>query len=77
MKSRICRKCKKDFSSENKLHFHLKIYKSKVKNINRITDSQKTLVTIIINFTITLIKKNEHNINEQKKIEKNDVFRKF
>ena len=29
---------------------------------------------IIINFIITLIKENEHNINEQKKIEKTTYF---
>ena len=74
MKSRIYRKCKKDFSLKNKLHFHLKVCKSKVKNINRITDSQKTFIIIIINFIITLIKENEHNINEQKKIEKTTYF---
>ena len=64
MKSRTYRKCKKDFSSKNKLHSHLKICKNKIKNINRIIDFQETFITIIINFTITLIKKNKHNINK-------------
>ena len=74
MKSKIYRKCKKDFFSENKLHSHLKVYKNKIKNINRIIDFQKTFVTIIINFTIIFVKENEHNINEQKKIEKTTYF---
>ena len=77
MKSRTYRKCKKGFFSENKLHSHLKIYKDKIKNINRIINSQKAFVTIIINFTITLVKENEHNINEQKKIEKTTYFVNF
>ena len=74
MKSRIYRKCKKGFFSKNKLHSHLKICKNKIKNINRNIDSQKALVTIIINFIITLIKENEHNINEQKKVEETTYF---
>ena len=74
MKSRIYRKCKKDFFSKNKLHFYLKIYKNKIKNINRIIDFQKALIIIIIDFTITFIKKNEYNINEQKKIEDTTYF---
>ena len=69
MKLRTCRKCKKDFFLKNKLHSHLKICKNKIKNINRITDFQEAFVIIIIDFTITLVKENEHNINEQKKIE--------
>ena len=74
MKSRIYRKCKEGFFSKNKLHFHLKVCKNKVKNINRIIDSQEALVIIIINFIIILVKENEHNINEQKKIEKTTYF---
>ena len=74
MKSRTYRKYKKKFSSKNKLHSHLKICKNKIKNINRIINSQKALATIIINFIITFIKKNKHNINEQKKIEKTTYF---
>ena len=74
MKLRICRKCKEGFFLKNKLHSHLKICKNKIKNINRIIDSQKALIMIIINFTITLIKENEHNINEQKKIEETTYF---
>ena len=74
MKSKTCRKCKEDFFSKNKLHFHLKICKSKIKNINRIIDFQEAFVTIIIDFTIILIKKNEYNINEQKKVEETTYF---
>ena len=74
MKSRIYRKCKKGFSLKNKLHFYLKICKNKIKNINRIIDSQKAFITIIFNFMITFIKKNEYNINEQNKIEKTTYF---
>ena len=64
MKSRIYRKCKEGFFLKNKLHSHLKIYKNKIKNINRIIDSQKALITIIIDFMIIFIKENKHNINE-------------
>ena len=74
MKSRTYRRYKKDFFLKNKLHSYLKIYKNKIKNINRIIDSQKALITIIINFTIIFIKENEHNINEQKKIEETTYF---
>ena len=56
------------------MHSHLKVYKNKIKNINRIIDSQKTFITIIIDFMITLVKKDEHNINEQKKIEDTAYF---
>ena len=77
MKSRIYRKCKKGFSSKNKLHFHLKICKGKIKNINRIINSQKAFITIIINFMIIFVKENEHNINEQKKIENITYFVNF
>ena len=74
MKSKTYRKCKEGFSSKNKLHFHLKIYKNKIKDINRITGSQEAFIIIIINFMIIFVKKNEHNINEQKKIEKTTYF---
>ena len=32
----MCRKCKKDFFSGNKLYIHLKICKNKIKDINKI-----------------------------------------
>ena len=36
MKFKTCRKCKKDFFSKNKLYIYFKIYKNKIKNINKI-----------------------------------------
>ena len=74
MKFKICRKCKKDFSSKNKLYIYFKIYKNKIKNINKIVfnfiiDDLKSVILndnleiifiiIVINITIIFVNNNE------------------
>ena len=74
MKFKICRKCKKDFSSKNKSYIYFKIYKNKIKNINKIVfnfiiDDLKSVILndnleiifiiIVINITIIFVNNNE------------------
>ena len=59
MKFKTCRKYKKGFFSKNKLYFYFKIYKNKIKDINKIVfnliiDDLKN-VTFINNPRITFI----------------------
>ena len=80
----MCRKCKKSFFSKNKLYIYFKVYKNKIKNINKIVfnfviddfknitfidDSKIAFVIFVIKTTIIFISDNEVVNNEQKKIE--------
>ena len=89
MKLKTYRKCKEDFFSKNKLHIHLKIYKSKIKDINKIVfdfiddkfknvifnlnDDFENAFAIIIT-NFTIIFINNDEIIEQKEIEKMTYF---
>ena len=52
MKFKTYQKCKKGFFSRNKLHAHLKTYKNKIKNINKIVfdSADDKFKNIIFNF---------------------------
>ena len=69
MKFKMCRKCKKGFFLENKLHIHLKSCKDKFKDVNQIANKlknnpQKTFLIVIISFIIVFINENELNIDK-------------
>ena len=92
MKFKTYRKCKKGFFSKNKLHIHFKIYKNKIKDINKIVFDfvNNKFKNIIFNFNNNLknafaivitnfiiIFINNNEIVEQKKIEKITYFINF
>ena len=92
IKFKTCRKYKKDFFSKNKLHIHFKVYKNKIKNINKIIfnlviddfknvifndNSRIAFIIFIIKITIIFINNNEIINNEQKNIEKTIYFVNF
>ena len=65
MKFKMCRKCKESFFLRNKLYIHLKAYKKKVKNINKIVFNMKIVFIIFITEIMIIFINNNEIVNNK------------